>query len=129
MRNKVINNKGSLKQIVIEKVSVLVNIDCHSLLPNLRESAEGIIKITYMCDNARKRIKIQMKKKGKSQEPVLQRADIFRARPTHLSPTPRKETRKSAVYDLARTCTQERPRPSAKLIANTDDIRSQKTGK
>ena len=28
---------------------------------------------------------------------------------THLSPTPRKETRKSAVYQLARTCTQERP--------------------
>ena len=27
MRNKVINNRGSLKQTVIEKVSVLVNID------------------------------------------------------------------------------------------------------
>ena len=27
LRNKVINNRGSLKQIVIEKVSVLVNID------------------------------------------------------------------------------------------------------
>ena len=49
------------------------------------------------------------KKKGKTWEPVLQRADIFRARPTHLGPTPRKETRKSAVYELAWTCTQERP--------------------
>ena len=34
----------------------------HSLLPNLRELAVGIEK-TYMCDNARKRIKIQRKKK------------------------------------------------------------------
>ena len=66
-----------------------------------------------MCDNARERIKIQIKKKEKTQEPVLlallQRADVFLARPTHLSLTPRKETRKSAVYQLARTYTQERP--------------------
>ena len=78
-----------------------------SLLPNLRERAEGI-KITYMRDNARKRIKIQINKKEKTWKPVLQRADIFRARTTHLGPTPRKETRKGAVYQLARTCTQER---------------------
>ena len=66
-----------------------------------------------MCDNARERIKIQIKKKEKTQEPMLlallQRADVFLARPTHLSLTPRKETRKSAVYQLARTYTQERP--------------------
>ena len=37
----------------------------HSLLPNLRERTEGI-KITYMCDNARKRIKIKIKKKEKT---------------------------------------------------------------
>ena len=61
-----------------------------------------------MCDNARKRIriqikikntnKIQIKKKEETWEPVLQRADIFWARPTHLGPTPRKETRKGTVY-------------------------------
>ena len=66
-----------------------------------------------MCDNARERIKMQIKEKEKTQEPVLlallQRADVFLARPTHLSLTPRKETRKSAVYQLARTYTQERP--------------------
>ena len=66
-----------------------------------------------MCDNARERIKIQIKKKEKTQEPVLlallQRADVFLARPTHLSLTPRKETRKSAVHQLARTYTRERP--------------------
>ena len=66
-----------------------------------------------MCDNARERIKMQIKGKEKTQEPVLlallQRADVFLARPTHLSLTPRKETRKSAVYQLARTYTQERP--------------------
>ena len=66
-----------------------------------------------MCDNARERIKIQIKKKEKIQEPVLlallQLADVFLTRPTHLSLTPRKETRKSAVYQLARTYTQERP--------------------
>ena len=33
-------------------------------LPNLRERAEGIKK-TYMSDNARRRIKIQIKKKEK----------------------------------------------------------------
>ena len=59
---------------------------------------------------------------------LLQRADIFWARPTHLSPTPSKETRKSAVYQLARRCTQ-RPRHSAKIMANADDNCSQKTGK
>ena len=48
----------------------------HSLLSNLRERTEGIKK-RYMCDNARKRIKIQIKKKEKTLEPVLQRADIF----------------------------------------------------
>ena len=80
----------------------------HSLLPNLRERAEGI-KITYICDNARKRIKIKIKKKEKTKEPVLQCADIFRVRPIHLGPTPCKKTRKGAVYQLARTCTQERP--------------------
>ena len=66
-----------------------------------------------MCDNARERIKIQIKKKEKTQEPVflalLQRADVFLARPTHLSLTPRKETRKSALHHLARTHTQEGP--------------------
>ena len=51
---------------------------------------------------------------------MLHRADIFWARPTHLSPTPRKETRKSAVYELARTCTQERPWQSAKIKANAE---------
>ena len=94
-------------------------------VPNLRERAEGI-KITYMCDNARKRVKIKIKKKEKTQEPVLQCADIFRVRPTHLSPTPCKKTRKSAVYQLARTCTQERPGESVKIIANADDICSRK---
>ena len=79
-----------------------------------------------MCDNARKRIKIKIKKKEKTQEPVLQCADIFRVRPTHLGPTPCKKTRKSAVYQLARTCTQERPGQSAKIIANADDICSRK---
>ena len=79
-----------------------------------------------MCDNARKRIKIKIKKKEKTQEPVLQCADIFRVRPTHLGRTPRKKTRKSAVYQLARTCTQEKPRQSAKMIANADDICSKK---
>ena len=53
---------------------------------------------------------------------MLQRADIFWARPTHLSPIPRKETRKSAIYELARTCTQERLWQPAKMIANADDI-------
>ena len=66
-----------------------------------------------MCDNARERIKMQIKGKEKTQEPVLlallQRADVFLARPTHLSLTPRKETRKSAVHQLARTHTQEGP--------------------
>ena len=56
---------------------------------------------------------MQIKEKEKTQEPVLlallQRADVFLARPTHLSLTPRKETRKSAVHQLARTYTQERP--------------------
>ena len=66
MRNKVINNRGSLKQIVIENSfnkfwSILT---FHSLLPNLRERAGGIKK-TYMCDNARRRIKIQIKKREK----------------------------------------------------------------
>ena len=55
-----------------------------------------------MCDNARKRIKIQIKKKEKTQEPVLlallQRADVFLAIPTDLSLTPHKETRKSAAH-------------------------------
>ena len=57
---------------------------------------------------------------------MLQCADIFRARPTHLGQTPRKKTRKSAVYQLARICTQERPGKSAKIIANADDICSRK---
>ena len=56
---------------------------------------------------------MQIKEKEKTQEPVLlallQRADVFLARPTHLSLTPRKETRKSAVHHLARTHTQEGP--------------------
>ena len=42
---------------------------------------------------------------------MLQRVDIFLARPTHLGPTLRKETQKGAVYQLARTCTQERLMP------------------
>ena len=58
----------------------------------------------------------------------LLRANIFSARPTHLSPTPGKETRKSAVYQLARTYTQ-RPWHSAKTVANADDNCSKKTGK
>ena len=57
---------------------------------------------------------------------MLQCADIFRVRPTHLGPTPRKKTRKGAVYQLARTCTQERPGQSVKIIANADDICSRK---
>ena len=57
---------------------------------------------------------------------MLQCADMFRVRPTHLGPTPRKKTRKGAVYQLARTCTQERPGQSAKIIANADDICSRK---
>ena len=51
---------------------------------------------------------------------------VFRVRPTHLGPTPRKKTRKGAVYQLARMCTQERPGQSAKMIANADDICSRK---
>ena len=81
-----------MKQIVIEKFQYW-SLSFHNLLPNLMERAEGI-KITYMCDNAREGVKIQIKKKGKTWEPVLQRAHIFRARPTHLGPTPRNETRK-----------------------------------
>ena len=33
-----------------------------------------------------------------------------------------KKTRKGAVYQLARTCTQERLGQSVKIIANADDI-------
>ena len=33
-----------------------------------------------------------------------------------------KKTRKDAVYQLARTCTQERLGQSMKIIANADDI-------
>ena len=66
-----------------------------------------------MYDNARKEIKMQIKKKEKTQESVLlalsQRSYIFLARPTHLNPTPRNETPKSAVYQLAPTCTLRRP--------------------
>ena len=69
-----------MKQIVIEKFQYW-SLTFHNLLPNLMERAEGI-KITYMCDNAREGVKIQIKKKGKTWEPVLQRAHIFRARPT-----------------------------------------------
>ena len=57
---------------------------------------------------------------------MLQCADIFRVRLTHLGLTPRKKTRKGAVYQLARMCTQERPGQSAKIIANADDICSRK---
>ena len=57
---------------------------------------------------------------------MLQCTDMFRVRPTHLGVTPRKKTRKGAVYQLARTCTQERPGQSAKIIANADDICSRK---
>ena len=57
---------------------------------------------------------------------MLQCADIFRARPTHLGRTPRKKIRKGAVYQLARTRAQERPGQSAKIIANADDICSRK---
>ena len=59
---------------------------------------------------------------------LLQRADIFWARPTYLSPTPRKETRKRAVYQIPCTHTQEGPWHSAKIIADADDICSRKTG-
>ena len=65
MRNKVINNRGSLKQIVIEKVSVLVNID-FSLSTSKFEGTRRGNKKTYMCDNARRRIKIQIKKKERT---------------------------------------------------------------
>ena len=37
-----------------------------------------------------------------------------------------KKTRKGAVYQLARTCTQERLGRSVKIIANADDICSRK---
>ena len=37
-----------------------------------------------------------------------------------------KKTRKGAVYQLARTCTQERLGQSVKIIANADDICSRK---
>ena len=57
---------------------------------------------------------------------MLQCANIFRVRPTHLGPTPRKKTRKGAAYQLARTYTQERPGQSAKIIENADDICSTK---
>ena len=40
--------------------------------------------------------------------------------------TTRKKTRKGAVYQLARTCTQERLGQSVKIIANADDICSKK---
>ena len=53
---------------------------------------------------------------------MLQCADIFRVRFTRLGPTPREKTRKGAVYQLARTCTQERLGQSMKIIANADDI-------
>ena len=56
---------------------------------------------------------MQIKKREKTYEPVflvlLRRAEIFSARPTHLNLTPRYETRKGVVYQLARTCTQKRP--------------------
>ena len=41
-------------------------------------------------------------------------------------PTPREKTRKGAVYQLARTCTQERRGQSVKIIANADDLCSRK---
>ena len=66
-----------------------------------------LLSHTYTSKPDRKRIKIQIKKNEKTEEPMLQRAYIFLTRPTHLSPTPRKETRESAVYEMARTCTQE----------------------
>ena len=59
---------------------------------------------------------------------LLQRADVFWARPTYLSPTPRKETRKRAVYQIRCTHTQEGPWHAAKIIADADDICSRKTG-
>ena len=93
-----------MKQIVIEKFQYW-SLTFHNLLPNLMERAEGI-KITYMCDNAREGVKIQIKKKGKTWEPVLQRAHIFRARPTHLAR--HHATKLERVYQLARSCTQER---------------------
>ena len=62
-----------------------------NVLPNLRERGEEI-KITYMCDNARKRIKIQINKRENIGTRVLQRVDIFRVRPTHQGLTPHKGT-------------------------------------
>lgn len=52
----------------------------HILLANVRERAEGIKK-TYLYDNERKKIKMQMKEKEKIENTVLlallQRAEIF----------------------------------------------------
>ena len=112
MRHKVIDNKGSLKQLEVGRVLVLVNIDFPPPTSKSKGTRWGNKK-KCMYDNARRKIKMQIKKREKTYEPVflvlLRRAEIFWARPTHLNLTPRYETRKSVVYQLARTCTQKRP--------------------
>ena len=61
MRNKVMD-KGSLKQLIVKRVLVMVNIDfSYPTFSNLRERTEGIK--TYMYDKARKKTKIKKKKK------------------------------------------------------------------
>ena len=65
LRNKVLSNRGSLKQSAAERVLVLVNINFHILLPNLRKCAE-VIKKTYIYDNVRKKIKLKIEKKEKT---------------------------------------------------------------
>ena len=74
------NNRGSLKQIVIETVSVLVNIAFSKPTSKSDKRAEGMGK-KYMYDHARNRINMQIKIWEKTLEPVLlallQRADIL----------------------------------------------------
>ena len=78
-----------------------------------------------MCDNARRRIKIKNKEKGENRGTCVAVCRYLSSQTYTPWPT-RKKTRKSAVYQLARMCTQERPRQSAKMIANADDICSKK---
>ena len=91
----------------------------HSLLPNLRERAEGI-KITYIC---KKENKNKNKEKGENIGTCVAMCRYLSSQTyTPWPDTTRKKTRKGAVYQLARTCTQERLGQSMKIIANADDI-------
>ena len=94
----------------------------HNLLPNLRERAEGI-KITYICDNARNN---KNEEKGENIGTCCSVQISFESDLNNLARHHAKKTRKGAVYQLARMCTQERPGQSAKIIANADDICSRK---